>query len=102
MSKATHSPTSNGNGAAIAVVARSPRKPPKPQLPRQPHSLLEAIICAASDPAVDIAKVEHLIRLRKEMEAAEAERLFNEALAAAQAGMQPVVADAVNSQIGNR
>src|SRR5262249_31200244 len=98
--KATQSPTTNGDGRATAIVARPPRKPSKPPLPPQPSSLLEAIIFAASDPGIDIAKVEHLIRLRKEMEAAEAERLFNEALAKAQAGMQPIVADAVNSEVG--
>ncbi|HEY1245872.1 MAG TPA: hypothetical protein VGF29_13690, partial [Hyphomicrobiaceae bacterium] len=67
MSKAIAAPTPNGDARATAVVPR-PRKPARPQLPAQPSSLLEAIIFAASDAAVDIAKVEHLIRLRKEME----------------------------------
>lgn len=96
MSRAT-APVTNGSGATSAVAVRSTRKPPKPRLPAQPNSLLEAIIFAASDPGIDIAKVEHLIRLRKEMEAAEAERAFNDALAAAQSGMVPIVADAVNT-----
>jgi ERF superfamily len=96
MSKATHAPTLNGAGGTIPAVRLPARKPPKPAAPRQPSTLLETILYAAADPGIDIAKVEHLIRLRKEMEAAEAERLFNEALAAAQAGMAPVVADAVN------
>jgi ERF superfamily protein len=72
------------------------------RLPAKPGNLLEAIIMAASDPSIDIAKVEHLVRLKKEMDAAEAERLFNEALAAAQAQMQPVVADARNDQTQSR
>jgi hypothetical protein len=74
--------------------------PPPAHLPAKPSSLLEAIIYAASDPTIDIAKVEHLVRLKKEIEAAEAEKLFNEALAAAQAEMVPIVADAVNSEVG--
>ncbi|HEY1243442.1 MAG TPA: ERF family protein [Hyphomicrobiaceae bacterium] len=97
-------PVLNGNGAApaTAVVARPPRpKPRKPEL-REPRTLLEAIVCAASDPAIDIGKIEHLIRLRREMEQAEAEHAFNNALAAAQAQMVPIAADAVNDQIGNR
>ncbi|HEY1245347.1 MAG TPA: ERF family protein, partial [Hyphomicrobiaceae bacterium] len=79
-----------------------PRKPARPQLPAQPSSLLEAIIFAASDAAVDIAKVEHLIRLRKEMEAAEAEHAFNNAMAVVQARLTPIVADAVNDQTHSR
>jgi hypothetical protein len=98
--KAAQSPTTNGTGVTSAPVRLPHRKPPKPNLPPQPNSLLEAIIYAASDAAIDIAKVEHLIRLRKEMEAVEAEHAFNNALAAAQAQMMPVVADAVNDQLG--
>jgi ERF superfamily protein len=74
--------------------------PPPALVTTKPSSLLEAIIHAASDPSIDIAKVEHLVRLKKEMDSAEAERLFNEALAAAQAEMQPIVADAVNAEVG--
>jgi hypothetical protein len=92
MSKATAVPTTNGTGAASVPV----RRPPKPQLPPQPHNLLEAIIFAASDPGIDIAKVEHLIRLRKEMEAAEAEQRFNDALAKAQSEMEAIVAETPN------
>jgi hypothetical protein len=66
----------------------------------KPSSLLEAIIMAASDPTIDTAKIEHLVRLHRDMETAENERLFNEALAAAQAEMVPVVADAVNNEVG--
>jgi hypothetical protein len=89
------------NGA-VPVPAPSRPQRPKPRKPEfgQPHNLLEAIIYAASDPSIDIAKVEHLVRLKKEMEATEAERLFNEALAAAQAEMVPIIADAVNAEVG--
>jgi hypothetical protein len=100
--KATAPATPNGDAKATAVATRSHRKPPKPQLPPQPNSLLEAIIFAASDPGIDIAKVEHLIRLRKEMEAAEAEQRFNEALARAQSEMVPIAANATNNQTSSR
>jgi hypothetical protein len=99
--KATQSPTPNGDGRATAV-ALSPKQKRAPALPPEPTTLLQAIILAASNPAVDVAKVEHLVRLKKEMEAAEAAHAFNNALAAAQAQMQPIVADAVNDQTHSR
>jgi hypothetical protein len=74
--------------------------PPPALVTAKPSSLLEAIIHAASDPSIDIAKVEHLVRLKKEIDAAEAEGLFNEALAAAQAQMVPILANTVNSEVG--
>jgi hypothetical protein len=98
--KANPVPTTDSGGTASSPVRLPTRKPPKPKLLARPHNLLQAIICAASDPSIDIAKVEHLVRLKKEMEAAEAERLFNDALAAAQAEMVPIVADAVNAEVG--
>jgi hypothetical protein len=76
--------------------------PPPAPVPTKPSSLLEAIILAASDPSIDTAKIEHLVRLHRDMEAAEAERLFNEAMSRAQARMQPVVADAVNDQTNSK
>jgi hypothetical protein len=100
--KAAASPIPNGHAPATAVVARPRSKPLKPSLPPQPNSLLEAIIYAASDPSIDIAKVEHLIRLRKEMEAVEAERLFNDAMATVQSELTPIVADAVNDQTSSK
>jgi hypothetical protein len=95
--KVNPTPATDCAGKATAVVAGSK---PKRKLPAKPSSLLEAIIMAASDPTVDTAKVEHLVRLHRDMEAAENERLFNEALAAAQAEMVPIVADAVNAEVG--
>jgi hypothetical protein len=65
-------------------------------------SLLDAIVYAASDPAMDVVKVERLIALHRDMEAQAAERAFNEALAAAQAEMSPVSKDAANPQTSSR
>jgi hypothetical protein len=92
--KATQSPTPNGDGRATAITARPQRRAIHP--PPEPTTLLQAIITAASNPAVDLQKVEHLIRLRKEMEQADAEQAFNAALAAAQAQMVPIVAETPN------
>jgi ERF superfamily len=94
--KATAAPTTNGSGATSAPVRLPTRKPPRRPEIREPRSVLEAVIFAACDPACDVQKLEHLVRLRKELEAAEAEHAFNSALAAAQAQMVPIVADAVN------
>ena len=67
---------------------------------RRPSSLLEAIIMAA--------RIRRSIRQGRASRTpapghgadAENERLFNEALAAAQAEMVPIVADAVNTEVG--
>src|SRR5262245_43055236 len=100
MSKAIQSPTTNGTGATSAPV-RLPtaRKQPAPP---QPTTLLEAIVIAASDPAIDISKVEHLIKLKKEIDAAEAESRFNEAMAEVQKKLTPIVADATNDQTNSK
>lgn len=63
---------------------------------------MQAICAAATNPEMDTAKVEHLIRLHRELEAQEAERSFNAALAAAQAEMTPVSKDAANQQTRSR
>ena len=65
-------------------------------------SLLDAIVFAASDPAMDVVKVEKLIALHREMEAQAGERAFNDALAAAQAEMAPIAKDAANPQTNSR
>jgi hypothetical protein len=63
---------------------------------------LEAILMAAADPSLDVSRVEHLIKLHREMESQAAERAFNDALAAAQKEMAPITRDAVNEQTKSR
>lgn len=53
---------------------------------------------AASDPRVDIDKLERLIALKKDMEATAAQREFDSAMRDAQREMDPVRADANNPQ----
>jgi hypothetical protein len=63
------------------------------------YSMIER---ASRDPAVDLDKMERLMRMRKEMLAEEAERAFNLAMKAAQSEMRPIGADALNPQTKSR
>lgn len=65
-------------------------------LPSNATSLLQAITQAASNPQVDVDKVERLFKMHQEMVAKEAEAAFNAALARAQARIEPVVNNALN------
>src|SRR6185369_10536751 len=61
-------------------------------------AFLAMIERAARDPSVDMDKMERLIGMRERMQAAAAERAFEDAMAAAQAEMEPVRANANNPQ----
>lgn len=61
-------------------------------------AIVHMIERAARDPSVDIDKLERLIAMRERMDATERERAFDFAMAAAQAEMRPVAADANNPQ----
>lgn len=60
------------------------------------QSLLSVIARMASDPAVDVGKLERLMSLYERGQEREAERSFNEAMASAQEEMTPVRVDAEN------
>ena len=62
------------------------------QLPGMPGptTLLEVISRAASDPSVDIDKLERLMQMHERMQESAAKAAFNEAMAAAQAEMEPI------------
>src|SRR5579872_5209159 len=60
--------------------------------------LLQVISAAASNPSVDVAKIEQLYGIYSKIRATDAEMQFNDALNAAQAEMGRVAADAKNSQ----
>lgn len=68
----------------------------------QSASLLAAISSAASNPAVDIDKLERLIAVQERLEAREAEVAFNQAMNAAQREMRPIAANASNPQTRSR
>lgn len=64
--------------------------------------LLDVIARAVRDPRVDIDKMERLFQLQERVQARAAEDAFNIAMAAAQAEMRPVSADADNPQTKSR
>lgn len=61
-------------------------------------TILQVIQRAAADPQCDIEKMERLMAMHERMQDKQNESAFNLALAAAQAEMRPVGADARNSQ----
>lgn len=65
-------------------------------------SLLQVISAAASNPQVDIEKMERLMAMHERMTARTAEAAFNDSMAAAQAEMTPISRDAVNPQTKSR
>lgn len=68
------------------------------QLPAQaqPANLMQALAAAAADPRMDVDKVERLFAMHKEMMAREAEAAFNDAMARAQANVEPIAKDRRN------
>lgn len=71
-------------------------------MPSQPMNLLQAIIQAASDPNIDINKMERLMAMKKDMDAMQAEAEFNQAINACQTEMRPIATDANNPQTRSR
>lgn len=61
-------------------------------------ALMQVIARAASDPAFDIAKMQALMAMHKQVKAEQAEVAFNEAMNACQREMGPISADATNPQ----
>lgn len=65
-------------------------------------SLMEVISRAASDPTVDVNKLERLMAMAERMEAQRAERAFNESMKAAQEEMPRILRDASNSSSNSK
>lgn len=63
-----------------------------------PDSLLNFVAMAVRDPATDVAKLETLLRMQREIVADDARLQFNRAMSLVQSEMQPVVRDAENSE----
>lgn len=81
------------------LIVPQPRNFPAPAAPQDESATLMAIISrAASDPAFDVAKVERLLEMHRQIGARQSEAAFNVAMSLAQAEMGPVSADANNSQ----
>ena len=62
------------------------------------HTLLNFVARAMADPAVNVDKLEALLRIQREIAEADARLQFNRAMSATQAEMQPVARDATNDQ----
>lgn len=67
-----------------------------------PSALLQAITKAASNPKVDIDKMERLFQMHQQMVAKEAEAAWNGAMSRAQARIEPVATNATNTQTKSR
>lgn len=65
-------------------------------------SIMQVISRAASDPTVDVDKLERLLGMYERIGARDAEIAYNDAMSAAQAEMRPIAADASNPQTKSR
>lgn len=61
-------------------------------------ALMTAVARAASDPTVDVEKMERLFAMHERMEARQAETAFNAAMSRVQAAMRRIATDKTNSQ----
>jgi hypothetical protein len=61
-------------------------------------ALMQAVARAASDPAVDVEKMERLFAMHERMEARQAEVAFNTAMSRVQAAMRRIATDKTNNQ----
>jgi len=84
------------------IIMPAPTRARLPAAIEEPASLLAAIARAASDPNVDIDKMDRLMLIQERLEGKAVERAFNEAMTAAQTEMRPVAADADNPQTKSR
>lgn len=63
-----------------------------------PDSLLGFVAMAVKDPTIDVAKLDALLRMQREIVADDARVQFNQAMRAAQGEIIPVVRDAINPE----
>ena len=86
------------NSAVTSIAERSRTEITSSPARSDSSNLTQAIISVASDPNVDIDKMERLLVMRERIAAKEAEQCFNEAMVHAQSRMGRVSADAQNPQ----
>ncbi len=70
--------------------------------PAQPQSLMQMIAAAASDPRCDLDRMERLFVMHAHLEDKQNERIFDAAMAEAQAEMSVVMTDRKNAQTHSR
>lgn len=88
----------------LAVRAQAPLDVQRPNMRVYSNSasLTDVISRAASDPAMDVAKLQALLEMHERLRENEAEREFNMALADVQASMGRIGTDSKNSQTNSK
>lgn len=81
---------------------RGPDNPPPAVLNADASSIMAIITRAATDPQVDVEKIERLAGVYERMTARAAEQAFNDAMKLAQAEMPRILRDAKNSSTNSR
>jgi hypothetical protein len=87
---------------AITKTAANTNVPALAESPLLADSLLNFVARAMADPSIDVAKLEMLLRMQREIVADDARLQFNRAMSLAQGEMQPVVRDAQNTQTNSK
>ena len=85
-----------GSQVDPAMAKASKRQKALAVVPTQETSLIDVIARAASDPAVDVAKMEKLLEMHTKIVAKNSEDAFNIAMNRAQAKIRRIAADATN------
>lgn len=85
------------NNASVVAVG-APTVPAILPVVDEMAAMLDVIRRAASDPAVDVEKMERLMAMQDRLRARQAEAAFNTAMSECQSEMRPVLADATNPQ----
>jgi len=78
------------------------RKEPQAVEPESASNIIQVIERAASNPEIDVEKMERLLAMRERMEEQAAKRAYNAAMNAAQEEMAPIAQDMANSQTRSR
>jgi ERF superfamily len=79
----------------------APVPPALPAAP-QPSTLMQAIIAASADPAVDVGKIGELVKLHQDLQVREWQRAFNGAMTLCQTELQPVAKNQSNASTNSR
>lgn len=79
-------------------VALASRQNHAPAVAEQSNAVLDMIVRAATNPEVDVDKMERLMAMHDRIVARQAEAAFNDAMAQCQAEMRPISANARNPQ----
>lgn len=80
------------------IVPQPARSYPAVEPAGEAATLMQIISRAATDPAFDIAKMERLLEMHRQIGARQSESAFNVAMSLAQADMGPISADSNNPQ----